>query len=176
MNRLTLSVTLSVDRERLDDAFLDFNLTVDDEYIHPVDSYIDPVALVASAVGNGEHFLFTCSCGDHGCVGIDKGVTVVHDANFVRWKIRNPMVCTSNEPLPDWAHEVEFVFERTEYLSSVKIALEQAKVLIRHWNGPGVLWVGPGDMAVEVLLDLDIPEFSIAAASMAFGAGGRAIH
>ncbi|WP_241667333.1 hypothetical protein [Pseudodesulfovibrio senegalensis] len=175
MNRMIISVTLSVDREHLDDAFLDFNLTVDDEYIHPVDSYIDPAALVASAAAEGEYFIFTCSCGDPACVGIDRGIVVGHDSGHVRWKMRNPLAWPANEPLPDWAQEVELVFERDEYLSAVKVALDQAKALIRHWNGPGTLWVGPGDMPVEMVLDLDIADFSSVSAGM-FMPGDKALH
>lgn len=158
MNKFVLSVTLSVDRENMDDAYLDFNLTIDDEYIHPPESYIHPVELVNSACHGGEMFIFTCSCGDPACLGIDEAVRVSHNADTVRWVVRNPVGWNPEEALPDWTHDVEFAFDKAEYVSAVKVALEQAKALVRHWNGPGTLWVGPGEMSVDQLMELEIQQ------------------
>ncbi|WP_147821090.1 hypothetical protein [Salidesulfovibrio onnuriiensis] len=172
MNKIVLSVTLSVDRENTDDAYLDFNLTVDEEYIHPPESYVNPVDLVNSATLGGELYIFTCSCGDPGCLGIDEGIQVSHGNGVVRWKVRNPIAWNPEEALPEWTHDVEFVFDRDEYVSAVKVALEQAKALVRHWNGPGALWVGPGEMSVDQLMTLDISDsFAIIAA-----VDNRSIH
>lgn len=158
MNKFVLSVTLSVDRENTDDAYLDFNLTIDDEYIHPPESYIHPLDLVTSVTHGGELYIFTCSCGDPSCLGIDEGIIVSHNSDTIRWKVRNPIAWNPEEPLPDWTHDVEFAFDKVEYASAVKVALEQAKALVRYWNAPGSLWVGPGEMAVDQLLELDIQE------------------
>lgn len=158
MNKIVLSVTLSVDRENTDDAYLDFNLTVDDEYIHPLESYVHPVDLVNSATHGGEMFIFTCSCGDPACLGIDEGIQVSHSSDTVRWRVRDPIAWNPEEALPDWTQDVELVFDKGEYVSAVKIALDQAKALVRHWNGPGSLWVGPGEMSVDELMALEISD------------------
>lgn len=172
MNTIALSVTLSVDRENTNDAYLDFNLTVDDEYIHPPESYIDPAKLAESTLHSGELYIFTCSCGDPACLGIDEGIVVSHDSDTVQWMVRNPVSWNPEEALPDWAHDVELVFERVEYIAAVKGALEQAKALVRHWNGPGKLWVGPGEMSTEQLMELDVPE----AFRVMSGMDSRSIH
>lgn len=172
LNQLVISVTLSVDRDKTDDAYLDFNLTVDDHYPHPPDSYLDPVALVQSATLAGYYNLFVCSCGAPECIGADVPISVFHDSQTVRWKMRDPYAWNSDEPLPSWSREVEVIFDRLAYVDCVDKALGQAKSLIRHWNGPGSLWVGPGDMRVEQLLDLDVVDPAVTQDSVK----GRALH
>lgn len=173
MNSMTLSVTLSVDRENTDDAYLDFNLTIDNEYIHPPESYVHPVDLVSSASHGGELFIFTCSCGDPSCLGIDEAVIVSHTTDTIRWRVRNPVGWSPEEPLPDWTQDVEFVFDKAEYVSAIKVALEQAKALLRHWNGPGTVWVGPGELSIDQFMDLDVPEDSCGIIAVV---DSRAIH
>ncbi|WP_243546879.1 hypothetical protein [Pseudodesulfovibrio tunisiensis] len=156
MNVFGLSVTLSLDEQNTDDAYIDFNLTVDGQYPHELDAYVDPVDLAVSAAMGGELFIFTCSCGNPACVGIDEGVLVSHTADAVHWKLRNPVSWPPDEPLPDWAQTVELAFDRNEYRTAVSRALAQAKALVSHWRSSGKLWVGP-DLTVKDLLALEVP-------------------
>lgn len=156
MNKLAITVTLSLEEENLEDAYLDFLLTVDGKYLHDSQNHwVDPMDLAASATSSGEYFIFTCNCGDPGCVGIDEGVLVSHDGSGVTWKLRTPLGWPPEDELPDWTHEVEYTFSLEEYVQAVEGALRQAKSLVRHWRSPGRLWVGP-DMSVEELLSLEV--------------------
>ncbi len=156
MNVLGLSVALTLDEGNPEDAYIDFNLTIDGQYIHESDVYIDPVDLVTSVGLDGELFIFTCSCGSPGCLGIDQGVQVTHVNGEIRWVLRNPISWPPGEDLPEWTHEAEFIFDRDEYTRMVRIGLEHAKMLVERWNGPGALWVGP-DVTVEELMALEVP-------------------
>lgn len=156
MNKLAITVTLALEEDSLEDAYLDFLLTVDGTYIHDSQNHwVDPMDLAASAASGGEYFIFTCNCGDPGCVGIDEGITVTHDSSTVTWKLRVPLGWPPEDELPDWAHEVEYRFSQEEYVQVVNGALRQAKALVRHWRAPGRFWVGP-DMSVEDLMSLDV--------------------
>lgn len=157
MNDIKISATLSLDERDSRDAYLDINLSVDGQYIHDVGVYIDPVALAMSATMSGELFIFTCDCGNPACQGIDDGVLVSHSMDTVKWKTRNPISWTPGEPLPEWAGEVEYEFPKAQYVQTVSMALEHAKILARQFNTPGSLWVGPG-LALEGLLALEIPQ------------------
>lgn len=156
LNRLAITVTLSLDETQPDEAYLDFILTVDRAYVHDMDAHwVDPVDLVASANGSGEYYIFTCSCGDPGCVGIDEPVRVEHTADEVRWVVRDPLAWPTGEELPEWTRDIAFIFDRAEYVSTVATALNQAKTLVRYWHGPGDMWTGP-EMGPEDLLALEV--------------------
>jgi hypothetical protein len=49
MNDIRISVTLSLDEKYPEDGYIDFNLSVDGQYLHEVGVYVDPVDLVTSA-------------------------------------------------------------------------------------------------------------------------------
>ena len=156
MNTIAISVTLSLDAEHPADALIDFNLTVDGEYLHEIGVFVDPVDLTLSAASNGEFFIFTCDCGNPACLGIVHGVRVSHSADTVRWLVHLPISPPPDEPEPAWARDVEFSFDRTEYIHQISQALEQSKILARNYRCTGSLWVGP-DLTVEGLLALEIP-------------------
>ena len=42
MNDIRLTATLSLDEKTPDEAYLDFNLSIDGQYLHEVGVYIDP--------------------------------------------------------------------------------------------------------------------------------------
>lgn len=172
LNVLGLSVALTLDENGSGDAFIDFNLTIDGQYIHEPDVYVDPVDLTTSVGLDGELFIFTCSCGSPGCLGIDQGVRVTHSEGAVRWVLRNPISWPPGEDMPDWTHEAEFVFDRDEYAGMIRIGLEHAKTLIENWKGAGALWVGP-DLKAEELLALEVPGQGL---SLASEPENKAIH
>lgn len=157
INSIALTVRLERDKEKPGEAYLDFLLTVDGEYVHEQTHWVDPVDLVMSAGMTGEHFIFTCSCGDPSCVGIDEGVFVTHTEREVRWRVRNPLSWTPEEALPDWTHYDEYVFDRREYGEAVRAGLETAKGYARAWRGPGEIWVGP-DLDPDELAALEVPQ------------------
>lgn len=157
MNDFRISVTLSLDEKHPEDAYLDFNLSVDGQYLHDVGVYIDPVAVVTSASMSGEFFIYTCDCGNPACQGIDSGVMITHTPDSVKWRLKNPISWPTDEPRPEWAHEGEFTFTKANYLQQISTALNHAKRLIANYNPEGKIWPGPG-LTIEALIALDVPE------------------
>ncbi len=159
MNDIRISATLSLDEKNPDDAYLDFNLSVDGQYLHDVGVYVDPANLITSATMSGEFFIYTCDCGNPACQGIDEGVNVSHSTDTVKWRLRNPISWPTDEPRPEWAHEGEFHFSKEDYVQQITIALDHAKRLARGWQDNGNLWVGPG-LTLQGLLALEMPQES----------------
>ncbi len=159
MNDIMISVTLSLDEEHPEDAYIDFNLSVDGQYLHEINISVDPVSLVTSTTMSGEFFIYTCDCGDPSCQGIDDGVMVSHTSDTVIWRLKNPISWPSDEPRPDWAHDAEFIFSKARYTQQIIIALDHAKRLARGFSpvATGRLWVGPG-LTMAGLLALEPPE------------------
>ena len=157
MNDIRITATLSLDEKQPEDAYIDFNLSVDGQYLHEINVYVDPVALVNSATLSGEFFIYTCDCGNPACQGIDDGVLVSHTTDTVKWRLSNPISWPPEEPKPDWSHEAEFTFSRENYLEQVSTALDHAKRLARGYRTKGALWAGP-DLTVEGLMSLEIPQ------------------
>ncbi len=157
MNEIRISATLSLDEGYPEDAYIDFNLSVDGQYLHDVNVYIDPVALVNSSTMSGEFFIYTCDCGNPACLGIDDGVMISHTPDTVKWRLSNPISWPPDEPRPDWSHDAEFTFDKTDYMQQVMIALDHAKRLARGYQTKGTLWVGP-DLSLEGLLALEMPQ------------------
>lgn len=91
MSEIRISVTLSLDEKHPEDGYIDFNLSVDGQYLHEVGVYIDPVNLVTSASISGEFFIYTCDCGNPACQGIEEGVNVSHTPETVVWRLKNPI-------------------------------------------------------------------------------------
>lgn len=156
MNEIRISVTLSLDETSPEDAYIDFNLSVDGQFLHDPNVYVDPVDLVTSSTMSGEFFIFTCDCGDPSCLGIDDGVMVSHTSETVKWRLRNPISWPPDDPVPDWAHEAEFTFSTEQYVQQIAQALDHAKRLTRGFSVTGSLWVGP-DLSVEGLMALEMP-------------------
>lgn len=157
MNDIRITVTLSLDEKNPEDAYIDFNLSVDGQYLHEGGVYIDPVDLVSSTTMTGEFFIYTCDCGNPACQGIDDGVMVSHTLDTVKWELRNPISRMPDEPMPDWAHDAEFVFSKSLYVEQITMALDHAKRLAQGFSATGNLWVGPG-LFLEGLLALEMPQ------------------
>lgn len=172
MNEIRISVTLSLDEKMPDDAYIDFNLSVDGQYLHDVGVYVDPGNLVTSATMSGEFFIYTCDCGNPACQGIEEGVHISHSDDTVKWRLRNPISWTPGEPLPEWSHEGEFHFSKENYIQQISIALDHAKRLARGWKDKGNLWVGP-NLSFEGLLALEVPQEG---GFFAHEPEGRAVH
>ncbi|WP_419787568.1 hypothetical protein [Pseudodesulfovibrio sp.] len=158
MNDIRISTTLSLDEKQPEDAYIDFNLSVDGQYLHEINVYVDPVALVNSVSLTGEFFIYTCDCGNPACLGIDDGVQVSHTTDTVKWRLSNPISWPPDEPKPDWSHEAEFIFSRENYEEQISTALEHAKRLAKGYRTKGMLWVGP-DLSIEGLLALEMPQY-----------------
>jgi len=156
MNDIRITATLSLDEKHAEDAYIDFNLSVDGQYLHEINVYVDPVALVNSTSMTGEFFIYTCDCGNPACQGIDDGVQVSHTGDTVKWRLTNPISWPPEEPKPDWTHEAEFTFSRENYEEQVSTALEHAKRLAQGYRTSGMLWVGP-DLTIEGLMALEMP-------------------
>lgn len=156
-NEIRIAVTLSLDEMNPEDAFLDFNLSVDGQYLHDVGVYIDPVELVTSSAMSGEFFIYTCDCGNPACKGINEGVHVSHAPDSVKWRLRNPISWEPGEPMPEWSHQGEFYFPKDQYVQQVAMALDHAKRLARGYTTSGTLWVGP-DLSFEGLMALEVPQ------------------
>ncbi|QJB57331.1 hypothetical protein [Pseudodesulfovibrio sp. zrk46] len=172
MNEIRITATLSLDEKYPDDAYIDFNLSVDGQYLHEVNVYVDPVALVNSATMSGETFIYTCDCGNPACQGIDDGVMVSHTPEKVIWRLKNPISWPPNEPKPDWAHDAEFHFTKEDYLQQISTALDHAKRLARQFKPTGSLWCGPG-LSFEGLMALEMPQHS---GFFTHEPEGRAVH
>nr|WP_321256407.1 hypothetical protein [uncultured Pseudodesulfovibrio sp.] len=173
MSEIRISVTLSLDEKHPEDGYLDFNLSVDGQYLHEVGVYVDPVNLVTSAAVSGEFFIYTCDCGNPACQGINEGVNVSHTPETVVWRLKNPISWPPDEPRPEWAHDAEFVFPKEMYLQQISIALDHAKRLARGFNLSGKLWVGP-DLTIEALMALEVPQQE--SGFFAIEPEGRAVH
>jgi len=172
MNDIRISTTLSLDEKMPDDAYIDFNLSVDGQYLHEVNVYIDPVALVTSATMSGEFFIYTCDCGNPACQGIEDGVMISHTEDSVIWRLKNPISWPPDEPRPEWAHDAELRFSKENYLQQVSTSLDHAKRLARGFKSTGKLWVGP-DLSLEGLMALEMPEEG---GFFAYEPVGRAVH
>nr|WP_287413137.1 hypothetical protein [Pseudodesulfovibrio sp.] len=173
MSEIRISVTLSLDEKHPEDGYIDFNLSVDGQYLHEVGVYIDPVNLVTSASISGEFFIYTCDCGNPACQGIEEGVNVSHTPETVVWRLKNPISWPPDESRPEWAHDAEFVFPKDMYLQQISIALDHAKRLARGFNLSGKLWVGP-DLTIEALMALEVPQQE--SEFFAIEPEGRAVH
>ncbi|CCH48027.1 hypothetical protein [Pseudodesulfovibrio piezophilus] len=156
MNDIRITATLSLDEKHPDDAYLDFNLSVDGQYLHEVNVYVDPVALVTSSTISGEFFIYTCDCGNPACQGIDDGVVISHTPDSVIWRLKNPISWPTDEPRPDWAHDAEFTFSKANYVQQVATSLDHAKRLVKGFRPSNKIWVGP-DLTIEGLLALEMP-------------------
>jgi len=53
---------------------------------------IDFDELARSLKGAGEFNIFTCECGISGCAGIEQGVLVKHENEFVEWYVIQPFI------------------------------------------------------------------------------------
>lgn len=72
---------------------------------------LDYIALVKSMCLNGEHYFFTCGCGEPGCSQIHSGVSILHEKGLIHWH--------STEPGPERC----FVFSAPQYRRSILDAL-----------------------------------------------------
>jgi hypothetical protein len=72
---------------------------------------LDYIALVKSMCLDGEHYFFTCGCGEPGCSGIHSGVQIRHQNGLIYWH--------SAEPGP----ERNYVFATPQYRRSIGEAL-----------------------------------------------------
>ena len=52
---------------------------------------IDWETLAGSCWNSGEYFILTCSCGNSGCAGIERGIIVIHQKEIVKWLVPEPM-------------------------------------------------------------------------------------
>jgi hypothetical protein len=58
-------------------------------------------AVVESLFADGEHFMFTCGCGDPGCAWIFEGVHVQHRRERIDWLVPDPVQLPLDMPIAD---------------------------------------------------------------------------
>lgn len=100
-----------VESAKKDQPILAIRLTVDGKAVSR--TTIGLSALAASCHGDGEHFIFTCSCGTPGCAEVNRGVVVATEDGLTVWK------AYSMNP------KRVFVFDHKQYQAEI---LEKLKV------------------------------------------------
>ena len=81
------------------------------------DLAIDLVELNKTLEQGGEFFIITCTCGDAGCAGIERGVQVHHESAMVQWQFSVRQADSSN------VRTVFFVY--ADYLAAIRQGLAQ---------------------------------------------------
>lgn len=112
----------------------------------PYDTYVtDPEALTESVLRAGEFFISTCSCGWHGCAGIDYGVVVRHEPGVVIWyepkSVYGEGDSEKNAQLRPRAYRFEYQQYRTAVIGSLqKLSLAKRRskndMLVYHGRDP----------------------------------------
>lgn len=61
---------------------------------------IEPCALLASSLREGEFFIGTCGCGEPGCAGVWHGIEVQHGHSVIRWGVPIPYTRAKKDSSP----------------------------------------------------------------------------
>ncbi|MEM9906952.1 MAG: hypothetical protein AAF921_18200 [Cyanobacteria bacterium P01_D01_bin.44] len=103
-----------------------FEIFVDDQCFCDFTYYaVDLNALVQSIHQNGQFYIITCGCGIPGCIGIVRGIQVLHDQGSVSWLVTQPRPSRT------------LIFERKMYEDAIYAAVNQGQELItqaKHRN------------------------------------------
>jgi hypothetical protein len=109
-------------------------LLIDGEPIEeqlPIDLWV----LVKSVLRPGRHYIYTCSCGDPGCAGVEEGIRVGHRLGRIIWEYRLPQSTDSYgddpvSPYKSWLKQAAFhrhVFCRAQVIKALSEALSDAE-------------------------------------------------
>jgi len=78
---------------------------------------LDIINLLKTLKGSDEYYVLNCDCGEPGCAGINRGVLIVMDAEYVLWKIYTPKLIKL------------LIFDRIQYkneiISGIKIFISE---------------------------------------------------
>ena len=97
---------------------------------------IDLRKLVASAIRSGRYYVYTCSCGDAGCGGVEEGIRVGHRYDKVLWEYRLPQSTdgfgdSELSRYQDWLKRAvlhRHIFSRKQVVEALFEALSDAEV------------------------------------------------
>lgn len=97
-------------------------------------------SVVTSLFAEGEHFLFTCGCGDPGCEMIFEGVHVQRRRHRIDWLVPDPIHLPPEVPLenlgkPRRKGYLSFSFDRRQAEDAVRASLEQNLRGLRSMHG-----------------------------------------
>jgi hypothetical protein len=93
---------------------------------------LDPVALLRSTVEAGDFCIFTCTCGDAGCAGIEDPVLVAHTARTVRWDFVAPALLDVEKG--SWQ---TLLFAAQPYRKAITLALTRTRELLVSYPEAG---------------------------------------
>lgn len=79
---------------------------------------IEPCALIASSLRDGEFFIGTCGCGEPGCAGVWHGIQVQHVNGITQWGVPIPYVRAKGDSSPP-KPALMFEFSTSSYLTEV---------------------------------------------------------
>jgi hypothetical protein len=98
---------------------------------------IDALMLVESAFSSGEYNIYNCSCGEPPCAGLDDGIIVLHQANYVEWKIPVPLAIPPEERTSsDRLYRSLNVGTLPDYRRAILAGIEQGAKLVANSKCP----------------------------------------
>ncbi|MEO0488064.1 MAG: hypothetical protein AAFZ49_00730 [Cyanobacteria bacterium J06659_2] len=98
---------------------LTFEIFVDGQAFTDFSYYaVDLAALVQSMHQDGQFYIITCGCGVPDCIGIVRGINVLHRQGLVSWLITQPRPSRT------------LTFERTSYEEAIYAAIHQGRQMI----------------------------------------------
>jgi hypothetical protein len=93
---------------------------------------IDFTRLLKACMAPGQHYVFTCSCGDPGCAGFDDGVEVQIRGLALYWSIRFPeatdLFHSEEGQLKRLVKPTVWVFDQRQVLEEIRQELVYADV------------------------------------------------
>lgn len=94
-------------------------LTVDGKPIQEfAEVCVDPCALVASTLCDGEYCIGGCTCGEPACAGVWEGVHVSHKDDRIHWSVPVPYARSGDDEQPD-EPPLNYEFSANQYRGEV---------------------------------------------------------
>jgi hypothetical protein len=91
---------------------------------------VDVEGLLASLESDGEHFIFSCSCGMPECSGWTTGIKVLHQGGVIRWIDEN--------------HGKTWHFDKNKMEEDLKTVHQEVKTFKEYFNQKDIRYVGVG--------------------------------
>ena len=94
-------------------------------------------SLVESLHAQGDFYIFTCSCGSSGCVGIQEGVSVTFTSNTIHWKMRDPISESGFENLNHWISNskiIQYEFNKIDMITNITTAINKIKSNVNEYT------------------------------------------
>ncbi len=86
--------------------------------------------LIDSLYLEGSYYIFTCSCGNSGCAGIDEGVKVSFEKDLIHWQVRDPISTSGYESYDAWnaeAKTIHYLFNKKLMIDDISKAIDKIK-------------------------------------------------